>query len=285
MKVLRWILAAGLLILALQLAGCSEEDQEALKRQAVSAAETAAAQVGQDVGTAVVNAKDTALAEGKEKAQTAIPAAKETGVAAAQTEAARLLRRARKVVLDPGHGWQGDPGAVYEGHTEKDVNLAIALATRDALERMGYQVALTRTGDDMEHGLEYAATFANQQKPDLVVSIHANATSNGKASGTESCYTVGKPTDANSQRLAGLLTDAVSSRLGLKKLGDFPENSAHKCARQAERGWTQIYIHDMDSPAALIETGFLSNAQDRDLLVNHPEAFAEAIVAAIENYY
>jgi len=50
--------------------------------------------------------------------------------------------------LDPGHGWQGDPGATGNGLQEKTVNLDIALQTKTILESNGFRVIMTRTGDD-----------------------------------------------------------------------------------------------------------------------------------------
>lgn len=101
----------------------------------------------------------------------------------------------------------------------------------------------------------------------------------------EACYTVGKYTDEQGKRLAKLLTSAISARLGLQEIGIFPENAAGKCARTATTGWTQLYIHDMDAPAALIETAFLSNRGDARLLTERPGFFAQAIAEAIERYF
>lgn len=54
------------------------------------------------------------------------------------------------VILDPGHGGK-DPGAIalHEGLAiyEKDINLAIALQTKDQLEALGARVIMTRTDD------------------------------------------------------------------------------------------------------------------------------------------
>jgi len=113
----------------------------------------------------------------------------------------------------------------------------------------------------------------------------SNSLLDASAPGTEACYTVGNRTDEQSKRLAKLLTSAISAQLGLKEIGIFPENSAGKCARTATTGWTQLYIHDMDAPAALIETAFLSNRGDAQLLTDRPGDFAQAIADAVERYF
>lgn len=272
------------LLCALLLAGCTPQDEAELKALAEQARQTAVAGGKGYLSTEAPKMKETALAEGKKAAGTAVPQIKGTAAAAVGTEAARTRNALRKIVLDPGHGWQGESGAAYFDLKEKDVNLKIALLTQQALERDGYRVTLTRTADDPDHDLAYAAQVANAQKPDIVVSIHANAAGES-ASGTEACYTVGKRTDEQSKRLAKLLTAAIAQRLGLQEIGIFPENSPGKCARTATTGWTQLYIHDMDAPAALIETAFLSNRGDAKLLTERPGDFAQAIVEAVEQYF
>ncbi len=186
------------------------------------------------------------------------------------------------VGLDPGHGWQSDPGAVGNGLQEKDVTLIIAVLTKAVLEGHGYQVIMTRTGDD-EHDKARSAEAINEQNPSIVVSIHANSAESG-GTGTEACYTVGKSTDTESKALATLLTDSISNRLSLTNRGVFPENSESRCARKKTTGWNQLYIHDMNPPTALIETAFISNSKDADLLKNRSQDFAQAIADGIMAY-
>jgi len=266
------------------LAACTPQDEAELKAIAEQARQTAVAGGKEYLSTEAPKMKATALAEGKKAVGTAVPQLKGTAAAAIGTEAAKARNALRKVVLDPGHGWRSESGASYFDLKEKDVNLKIALLAQQVLARDGYRVTLTRTADDPDHDLTYAAQVANAQKPDIVVSIHANAAGES-ASGTEACYTVGKRTDEQSKRLAKLLTAAIAERLGLPEIGIFPENSAGKCARTAATGWTQLYIHDMDAPAALIETAFLSNRGDAKLLTERPGDFAQAIADAVEQYF
>jgi len=82
-------------------------------------------------------------------------------------------RRAFKVVIDPGHGGR-DPGAVYGGLAEKDINLDIALRLARSLRAEGVQVILTRTTDKWVD-LDERVRIANRAAPDLFISVHANA--------------------------------------------------------------------------------------------------------------
>lgn len=167
-----------------------------------------------------------------------------------------------KVGLDPGHGW-GDSrtGAVGNELIEKDINLEIALLIKQILENNGIKVVMTREGDNYNKKLYQAAEIMNNESPALVVSIHTNS-GGSTASSTEACYTVGKNTDEQSKQLAQLLTESIASSLSVKNRGIFPENSESICSR----GRGRLYIHDMNAPSALVETGFLSNLSKPNFL-------------------
>lgn len=91
----------------------------------------------------------------------------------------------KKVFLGVGHGGS-DPGAVANGFKEKDLNLAIALACRDELERHGVQVKMSRTKDENDT-LTEEIRECNAYDPDLAVDIHNNA---GGGDGAEAFYQV-----------------------------------------------------------------------------------------------
>jgi N-acetylmuramoyl-L-alanine amidase len=238
-----------------------------------------------EIQTRAAQAGQTAVAQGKSYAETQAPKLKETAAAQLATEVAKRLNSTRKIGLDPGHGWQDSRGAEHNGLKEREVTLDIAFRTKVILEGYGFQAMMTRINDDTEHLLEYASQIVNQQNPTIVVSIHCNADSTGSGNGTEACYTVGKRTDANSKRLAQLLTDSVVSKLLLRNRGIFPENSQDRCARTQSTGRTKLYIHDMNPPAAIIETAFLSNLQEAELLKNRSQVFAQAIADGVLAYF
>ncbi|MDW8317828.1 MAG: N-acetylmuramoyl-L-alanine amidase [Anaerolineae bacterium] len=186
----------------------------------------------------------------------------------------------KRVVLDPGHGWRGDSGAYANGLREADVVLDVAFRTQAILQAYGAEVGLTRTSDEPDVGLEAADDRANAFRPDVVVSIHANA---GGGTGTESCYVVDKPTSGESLRLASLLTTKVSERLGLRIRGNFPENQP---GRRCGNGH-YLYIHWMDAPAAIIELAFVDGPLDNDVakLRERRQDFAQAIADAVVAYF
>lgn len=80
-----------------------------------------------------------------------------------------------RICVDPGHGG-GDPGTLSpHGWREKDVNLMLARAIRDGLERVGFQVVMTRDGDSLPSLLK-RPQFANDERADAFISVHHNAT-------------------------------------------------------------------------------------------------------------
>jgi N-acetylmuramoyl-L-alanine amidase len=88
------------------------------------------------------------------------------------------------LVLDPGHGGK-DPGAIGPTHLEeKEVVLDIARKLGFLLQRKGMQVVLTRSSDEFIP-LPQRAEIANRLSADLFVSIHANASRDRKANGSQ----------------------------------------------------------------------------------------------------
>lgn len=95
------------------------------------------------------------------------------------------------IVLDPGHGGH-DGGAVrYWGgrcYREKTLNLAIAKACKEELEKYsGVKVYLTRSNDYFV-SLEGRVQFAKNRNADLFVAIHNNSSINGRMNGVSVYY-------------------------------------------------------------------------------------------------
>lgn len=94
----------------------------------------------------------------------------------------------RLAVIDPGHGGDDDGSAGASGTLEKDITLAIARQLRDAIEsRIGLRVILTRERDEAV-APDTRAAIANNNKADLFISLHANASPRPAAAGTAVYY-------------------------------------------------------------------------------------------------
>ena len=82
------------------------------------------------------------------------------------------------IVLDPGHGGMADDGrpegGVYDGFMEKEMNLILAEAMKEELEKYeGVTVYLTRTGDQ-RLSLEERVNFAKSVDADFLFCLHFN---------------------------------------------------------------------------------------------------------------
>jgi N-acetylmuramoyl-L-alanine amidase len=109
----------------------------------------------------------------------------------------------RTIVVDPGHGGDDAGARGRSGALEKDITLAVARRLKAAIEgRYGIRVLQTRD-DDRLIGPDGRAAYANNNKADLFISLHANASRNAGAKGAEIFY------------------------LGLDKYGDEARRQAH----------------------------------------------------------
>ncbi|WP_448570990.1 N-acetylmuramoyl-L-alanine amidase family protein, partial [Trichothermofontia sp.] len=173
------------------------------------------------------------------------------------------------VVIDPGHGGP-DPGAVGIGNIyEKNIVLDISRQVAAILQQQGVQVVMTRS-DDRDLDLEPRVQIAERANATAFVSIHANAISMSRpeVNGVETYYYVsGLP-------LAQAIHSSIlQSGLGMRDRG----------VRQA-----RFYVIRRTSmPAVLVETGFVTGAEDAPRLAdpNFRSRMAVAIARGILNYF
>ena len=93
------------------------------------------------------------------------------------------------IVLDPGHGGY-DSGAEKLGTIEKDVVLAFGLVLRDLLEKTGrYKVMMTRS-DDTFIPLDERTAFAERNKANLFIAIHADYSDEGSRARGATIYSL-----------------------------------------------------------------------------------------------
>lgn len=197
-----------------------------------------------------------------------IPVAAETGNGDITTvEADEPL-----IIIDPGHGGE-DNGCSREGVDESYVNLQIGLSLRDKLKEMGYEVRMTRAGD-FALTLEERVAIANDADADLYISIHQNACDESNVSGIETWYNGSTENGEGSKRLAQLIHKDVILYTGEKDRGIVDDDTLH-------------VIRETEMPSCLIETGFLSNAGDRESLTDevHRDKIVEGIASGIDLYF
>ena len=175
------------------------------------------------------------------------------------------------ICLDAGHGGD-DPGAVNGDRQEKDDNLNMALAVRDALDAAGHdnlEVILTRE-NDIALTLEERVAFANDNDATLFISVHRNS---GGGQGVETWISAAglKPETALATYIQKNLVEVgVAKDRGVKK-------------GTAGNPKTSYYVvGNTLMPACLVELGFIDdNAADNTLLDEHFIDYAQAIADGI----
>jgi N-acetylmuramoyl-L-alanine amidase len=217
------------------------------------------------------------------------------------------------VVLDPGHGGK-DPGAAYRRLREKDITLQFAKILRETfITAGGYRVYLTRSDDRFLY-LHERVKIAKKHKADIFFSIHADSAGSSAASGA-SVYTLSeKASDAEAERLAenanasDMLEDFefknealdirrilidLAQRESLNEssvLANFIITELRKkvrvLKRRPKRQANFRVLKILDTPATLIELGFLTNKTDRSRLQTHRwrKNTALAIVEAVNQW-
>jgi N-acetylmuramoyl-L-alanine amidase len=186
--------------------------------------------------------------------------------------------KAVTIVLDPGHGGR-DTGAISKDRTlnEKDVVLSIGLKTRDILEKAGYKVIMTRK-DDTYVGLSERPAMANQAGADLFVSIHCDSVDSTEPHGTGTFYYAPETTPAlyAQEYQRSLLADLLQKAM-LDKCG-----RTDRSIRQAN----YAVLRESNMPSALVETAFISNTEEAQLLASadFQTKAAQAIAEGIQKY-
>lgn len=175
-----------------------------------------------------------------------------------------------KVYLDPGHGGS-DSGAV-KYVTEKNVNLTMALACRDYLEKNGVTVKMSRE-TDKPTSINSMAAEANAWGADYVVSIHNNA---GGGDGFEVYHTInGGKGKTLAQNIETQVKAIGQNSRGLKT--------------KADSNGTDYFgmIRLTNAPAVICEGAFVDNATDVKIIdttaeqQKFGEAYAKGILATI----
>ncbi len=163
---------------------------------------------------------------------------------------------------------RGNSGASAGGKFEWEVNHAIAAELEKILEEKGIVVDLL------------PATIPPRYYADAFVAIHADGNEDTSKSGFKA---------AASRRLIGdkhekLLTEIEQSYQEVTGLEKDPNITRNMRGYYAFRWWRYEHaLHPM-TPSVILETGFLTSPEDRELIVDQPTIPAQAIANGITEY-
>jgi N-acetylmuramoyl-L-alanine amidase len=250
--------------------------------------------------------------------QASPPAAAESAITPPQAAPTRPLRSRAGgkplVVIDAGHGGK-DVGAIaVSGGHEKDVTLAIARETARLLERRGLVLVRLTRGDDRFIPLGGRVRIARDARADLFISIHADSAPNEQARGA-SVYTLSAvASDAIAERLAARENKAdiiggINLSAEAPEVGDIMVDLARRATGNVSVQFADVLQQALeredvrfrgqfhhfaafavlkapDVPSVLLETGYLSNADDAGTLFSDDgrARIARGIARAIERH-
>jgi len=216
------------------------------------------------------------------------------------------------VVLDPGHGGRSLGARGSTGTVEKDLVLSVSEKLKQKLEEgLGIKVVLTRTADYYV-GLKERTAIANNNRADLFLSVHANATFRRDIDGYETYYMSFRSTDKQARSYAEVENKALGVKGGEDDkalleaiLWDMAQTSYLKESnelasmvqkrivgelRGRDRGVRQAplaVLMGARMPAALVEIGYISNPEQEVRLnrKSHQDQIAMALYRAVEDYH
>ena len=231
----------------------------------------------------------------------------------------QLKERKVTVAIDAGHGGD-DPGSIGpRGTYEKHVVLKIAKALADIINQdSAMQAYLIRSGDYYV-GLKERTRKAEEIKADLLVSIHADAFTSPQPRGA-SVWVLSTRRANNEmgrlledkERLSDVLggvdmtvgeddTYGYISKTFLDLSMGHAMSTGYEMAKEVIAEMKQVaHMHKHEPqhaslavltsgnvPSMLIETGFISNPQEEQLLLTnkHQQQLARAMYQGIRNYF
>ena len=153
------------------------------------------------------------------------------------------------IVIDAGHGGE-DLGAVIYGIQEKTISENIAQKIKALRHDSNIEIVLLRDGDRFME-LKERVSLINNLNPDLVVSLHVNASKNAEANGTQAFISSKKDFYEKAKRSAEIILNNISGvNLVKGKVEEAP-----------------FYVLKNSNCAAItLEMGYLSNNNDRAYL-------------------
>ncbi len=194
----------------------------------------------------------------------------------------------KTIVIDPGHGGI-DGGSSHNDLLEKNINLEVSLKLKKILSDKNIRVVMTRDKDislesksDLKSSryrrdLNARKSIINKNNAELFVSIHVNAhPKNTKVQGVQVIH---YPESKDSEHLAKEISDSINKIV----FNEFLKTEQIK----AEVLTGNFYVlRESKSPGVIVEIGFITTPEDRELIQNEDYQYkmATAIAQGIIEY-
>lgn len=218
------------------------------------------------------------------------------------------------IMIDPGHGGE-DPGAIGKYKTrEKDIVLQIARRLKILINREPKMKVYMTRNEDVFIPLKVRVAKARKMQADLFVSIHADAFTNRKASGSSVFALSTKGATSNTARYLAQTQNEADLIGGVSKSGDkYLDHTMFDLVQTAtindslkfgtevlkrmgnvnklhknivdQAGFAVLKAPDI--PSILVETAFISNIEEERKLktAKFQQQMAESIFRGIKAYF
>ena len=188
-----------------------------------------------------------------------------------------IQNNTKRIIIDAGHGGY-DPGAVYFGKRECDLNLEISMCLKKIFEENGYIVSMTREEDiDLcenefikRNDLNKRIELINGSQSMLCLSIHMNSFVDSQYHGAQVFY-------ASNNKENSILADKVMNNI--KKI---MKNTDRKPLVK-----DNIYmLKKISIPTIIVECGFMTNYDELKKLLdfNYQYLLCTSIFYGVEEY-
>lgn len=190
------------------------------------------------------------------------------------------------IILDAGHGRRrSEEQQQKNGVTEADINLKIMLKVQSLLEQAGSTVILTRSDENGIYDIDKTTLrqkkvsdiqnrvkIGNSSQADVFISIHLNKIPQQQYWGWQTFF---KKDNENSKRLAQNIQQALNETIQ-------KENK-----RESLKIENIYIIEHVEIPTAIVECGFLSNPEEKELLQQeeYQDKLAWGIYIGIMDYF
>lgn len=211
------------------------------------------------------------------------------------------LFEGKVICIDPGHGITSrrEKEPVYPGAeekkaanvsgasgklmTEEELNLEVGLKLKEALEKEGAAVYITRTSHECDMSNIERAEFANSKKSDVVVRIHADGSESESVNGASVLVPSAKHISQE------YLTDEIVQKS--RKAGEYVLN--YVCEKTGAKNRGIVERADMTGfnwssvPVVLLEMGFISNREEEAKMAGeeYQQKIIEGIVSGLDCYF
>ncbi len=164
---------------------------------------------------------------------------------------------------------RNNDGAEGGGYREVDVNKKIAEETALILREQGYFVEIL------------PAIVPPSYWADVFISIHADGNPDRKTNG----FKVSEPKRDITGRANNLSQNIKEEYLKQTSMADDTINISENMQGYYAFSWWRVdhAIHPM-TVASIVETGYITNSKDRNIIVHNPKLAARAIAAGILNF-